>query len=245
MIVFFFLPLFFRNDQVSPILAACENEKGDVVSRLVACPRVNVNAVRSDGVSGLWYASQEGFLDIVKIVLAGDHEVDTSLTWNGNKNTAKLQAIDKKRQDVAQLLGEYEVDPEKVRRRLQLELGIYRKKNSLSTYFSLRFLHSFPPFSCLFADRKAAGFFALFVLLADEYLKIKAPENLSTPLNSSAARYLKICSFLPIELQMVLANITVQSTNVVVLSRYSEPEFRKMAWIFDHLVPSQKSASST
>lgn len=92
----------------------------------------------------------------------------------------------------------------------------------------------FLSFSLSFIDRKAAQFLSLIVFVADGLVRF---EPHAAAANSAAARYLRISSQLPLELQMVVARRTVRSLKEIVASRWIEGECIKLAYYFDRLSP--------
>lgn len=72
-------------------------------------------------------------------------------------------------------------------------------------------------------DERAAEIFALVIFLPDGLLKIK-----EGGLNE-AARFFKIATGLPMELQMVLCRRVVESMKTVIHKKESEVEFRELA----------------
>ena len=96
---------------------------------------------------------------------------------------------------------------------------------------------------CDLREQALADTFALVVFLADGYLTIKQGVTLSSCTGSSsnesrtakeineekAVRFLKIASSVPLDLQMILSNVVFGSFHEFVLSRLSEPAFKRIA----------------
>jgi len=123
---------------------ACEQGRKEVVSLLLADPRIDPNRPRNDQSTPLWVASQEGHLEIVQYLLASGREINTKTRSTFNKRTAAEQgrAMGRKttkpanetkevfeRRKIngplcADLIDEYEHDPVAVRLRLRRQPGL-------------------------------------------------------------------------------------------------------------------------
>ena len=71
---------------------------------------------------------------------------------------------------------------------------------------------------------RASQVFALVVFLCDDLLKIKQGEG-----HTTAGRFFRIATLLPMELQMVLCHRVVGSKKQNILSRDSEHSFKQLA----------------
>jgi len=132
------------NKGATPLLIACQNGHKEVVSMMLADPRVDPNKPFQDQSTPLWYACQNGHLAVVQLLLASGREIDTKMRSTFNKKTAaehgRLVATRKTKpkdetEEVfrgrksngpkcADLIDEYEKDPDGVRTRLRRELGL-------------------------------------------------------------------------------------------------------------------------
>ena len=72
----------------------------------------------------------------------------------------------------------------------------------------------------------AASIFALVVWLSDDFFTIRKDNNVAS------RRFFKICSKLPIELQMVLCNMSQGSRKLIVKMKDSEPAFDNLENMF-------------
>jgi len=77
-----------------------------------------------------------------------------------------------------------------------------------------------------FIDELAAEMFAMVVLVSDELLQVKKRVN-TTP--SPAARFFRIASRLPLELQMLLCFRLIDSTKEIIPGKASEVAFKSLA----------------
>jgi len=132
------------NDETTPFSFACEKGHTEVVSVLLADPRVVPNKPDNEKSTPLWLACQNGHLAVVRLLLASGGEIDTKMTSTYNKKTAAQQGRgmatrktkpENETEEVfqrkntfgpkcADLVDEYEKDPDEVRTRLRRELGL-------------------------------------------------------------------------------------------------------------------------
>jgi len=126
----------------TPFLIACQNGLKEVISVMLADPRVDPNQPRNDQSTPLWYACQEGHLVAVQLLLASGRKIDTKMISTFNKKTAAEQGrvmgtrktkpndeteeVFQRRKTngpkCADLVDEYEKNPDGVRTRLRREL---------------------------------------------------------------------------------------------------------------------------
>jgi len=191
--------------------------RNEVVSLLLADPRIDPNKPWSDQGTPLWYASQNGHLVVVQHILASGKEIDTKRRSDVQNRTAAEQGRamggrtkrvndtdeDHQRKKTngplcADLIDEYERDPVAARHRL-------RRLPGLREYF-------------------IGHIFALVVFYSDSYVAIN--ERLA---HSDTRRFFSITSRLPLDLQMVLCNRAFGSPRDIILSRDSEPGFKCLA----------------
>jgi len=119
----------------------------EVVSLLLADPRIDPNKVTNEGVTGLYMAAQNGHLEIIQTILASSREVDTKRrivtedpVENGKTAAEWVRAlgtlqkpeymkaeayerVKKLGSTVADLIDAYEKDPAKVCSQLRKQLG--------------------------------------------------------------------------------------------------------------------------
>jgi len=200
------------------LFVALESGRSDVAWLLLSDPRTRHNLPDNSGCTPLWMASQNGHLPTAQLLFASERSIDTKARSKARKKTAEDQARwaatqqttwdnviydDPRRRQrdcplIADLICEYELDPEAVRRRLR-QLPEIRK-----IY--------------------VGHLFALVVFFSDGFLR---PIPATTP--PATVRFLRICSRLPLDLQMVICNRMFGSPKNIVSSRDSEPGFK---WIF-------------
>ena len=151
-------PNFGSNEGIAPFNAACRNGHKEAVSVMLADPRVDPNKPRDDHITPLWYACQNGHLAVVQLLPASGREIKTKTISTYNNRTAAEQGRamatrkktpnDETEEDFqrrkmngpkcADLVDEYEKDPDGVRTRLRGERGL-----SCSFIFQFLFGSSF------------------------------------------------------------------------------------------------------
>jgi len=209
----------------TPFSVACQNGYHDVVALLLGDKRINTMALTDDNTSPLWMASQNGHLAVVELLLVSGRELDTKIksrdspaAW-GNKTAieiARLQGSSQSEPEedhprikycplIVSLLESFEANPAAVRRQLR-ELPHLR-------------------------DPFIGNVFALVVFLCDGLLRVKKVKAKATgaSASSSSERFFWVASRLPMELQMLLCNRVFGSRKEVVLTKYSEPAFMRLA----------------
>jgi len=206
-----------RNNEATPFLIASQEGHEEVVSLLLADPRIDPNKPAYDQSTPLWMASQDGHLVVVRHMLASGREINTRMKSTFNNKTAAEQGrgmgartirpadeteeiFQRKKINCplcVDLIDEYEREPEHLRVHRRL-----RRQQGLREYF-------------------IGHLFALVVFHADSFVTIK-----ERTADSDTRRFFRITSRLPLDLQMVLCNRIFGSPKDVILSRDSEPGFQ-------------------
>ena len=209
-----------KNDGATPFSVACECGHKEVVLLLLADPRIDPNKPMNNYTSPLWYASQNGHLVVVQLLLASEKEINTRTRSTFNNKTAAEQGrttglratkpadepegiFQRKKTNsplCADLIDEYERDPEHLRVKHRL-----RRLPGLREYF-------------------IGHLFALVIFHSDNFVAIN-----ERTAHSDTRRFFRITSHLPLDLQMVLCNRIFGSPRDVILSRDSELGFRYLA----------------
>lgn len=128
-----------------------------MVSLLLGDPRTDPNKAQDANSTPLWYASQNGHISVVRVILASEREIDTGTKSSfGEKTAAEMaRAValmeretyeteeDHRRYTtngplIADLIDEYERDPEEVRHRLRAELSFFLSCQTFSLFCFLR-----------------------------------------------------------------------------------------------------------
>jgi len=136
------------------LMFACAQRQLEVVKRLLKEPRLLINMQNNLGITAIWFASQSGHLDVVQWMLASVmHEVDITLksvpeldVWGDM--SPKRCAIASGKIEVAELLEQFEREPQKTKWKLRKDLNIL--------------------------GELAAELFALFVFYTDDYLELNS-----------------------------------------------------------------------
>jgi len=208
---------------------ACQEGHQEVVLLLLADMRTEPNLQHSDQCTPLWIASQNGHLIVVQLVLVSEREITTTpksiagaAPWNGKTaaemarfHATRLKDEGESEQDytrmkqngplIADLLDSFDLDPATTRQRLR-ELPLFR-------------------------DPFIGELFAVVVFLCDDLLAVDTESSSSTTSNM-VARFFQIAQCLPMELQMVLCNRCYGAGKNMVLTKHSEPAFKKLGKLF-------------
>jgi len=209
-------------DGCTPFFKACEQGHLNLVILFLAHPAVDINQPAHDHCSPLWFASQEGHLNIVQLMLVSGRKVKTQVQstpgtalWNGltaaeiaRKQSMRSQLQSESPEDyarkmrncprIAKLLEDFHKNPKTTRQRLREQPGIRE------------------PF--------IAEVFSLVVFVSDGFFALKKARKRY----AKAVRFFAMAKVLPMELQMVLCNRVFASLNDLVLTKDSEPAFRKL-----------------
>jgi len=132
------------NKGTTPFFIAIWKGHEEVVSLLLADPRIDPNQPWNDQSTPLWFACQNGHLEVVQLLLASGGEIDIKMRSTSHQTTAAEQgrwmSARKKKPSgeteevfqrtktngpkCADLIDEYEKNPDGVRTRLRKELGL-------------------------------------------------------------------------------------------------------------------------
>jgi len=107
---------------VTPFWMACSWGQNKTVKHLLLDERIDPNRQCIKGESPLWIACRGGYLQTVKILLASTQKIETTHSSKELKTTPAEQARRSKQKHIAELVEEYQRDPEKLRYRLRREL---------------------------------------------------------------------------------------------------------------------------
>jgi len=169
------------------------------VRELLKDSRVKVNEPAKDGSTPLWFAARYGFLDVMKWCIASGREID--LGEPGNARTDAIGLADRYGySDVVTLLERFKENRVETNYAVRVELG--------------------------FVDELAAEMFALVVFVSDGLLQVKKRVN---PKSKPAARFFRIASRLPLELQMVLCCHGMGSPKEVISGQDSGAAFKRLS----------------
>ena len=216
----------------SPLSWACEHGFEAIVALLLAHPGIAPNPTNLSGTNAFWVACNYGKTSCVRVLL-DDPRVVTDVTdflghpsiWaavcNGHQDVIKwwiasgrtmglgdplnwrtnALGVAKKMgmTDMGALLEEFDKNPVETRAGMRLELGWY--------------------------DEVAAGVFALVVFVSDGLLQVTLGDQSTT----AAARFFRIATQLPLELQMVLCYRVPGSLKEALPKRNSEAAFKTLA----------------
>ena len=211
---------------------ACKHDRGSVVSILLAHPGIDVNVKDEFGCTPFYYACVYGSTLCVREMLkdsrvkvnSPNNDGSTPLSraaWNGSIDIIRwwiasgremdlgkpgnsrtdtiLVAKNRGKPRVATLLERFKENPVETRHAMRVELGLL--------------------------DVLAAEMFALVVFVSDGLLQIKNLVDSTPP----AARFLRISTQLPLELQMVLCYRVLGSAKEIISGKDSEVAFKRLA----------------
>ena len=161
--------------------------------------RVKVNEPDMFGYTPLWWAASEGYFEVLKWWIASGREVDLGILGDWKVDVVR-RAMNKRHGDVATLLKRFKKFPGETRHQVRVELGL--------------------------VDELAAEMFALVIFFSDGLLQIKKRVNTKS---KPAARFFRIASRLPLELQMVLCCHVMGSAKEIISGKDSEAAFKILA----------------
>lgn len=204
---------------VSPFAEACIHCQLSCALLLLRDPLTNLHLMDNQGHTPLVWAVSNGFVEFLQWWIASGREMNLGVS-NAPKSDQILLAreldqggwgekISKKAEGIA-LLERFRDDPEAVRFEMRVKLG--------------------------WLDDTAADHFALIVFLCDGLLRIREKDGSGAVLpfravwpSSPAARFFKIASRLPLELQMVLCYQVVGARSLNIPGEHRERAFRSLA----------------
>ena len=195
----------------TPFYAACQEGHLEVAKLLLADMRIDVNKLNRYHSTPLLKASEKGFMPIVQLLLASERLVDTkiktidgSARWN-NKTAAEIARLQGNGLSIAALLDSFDADPDATRQQLRELPGL--------------------------RDSFISDLFALVVFLCDDLLAVGTESSVSSSSSSplrKAARFFRMTQHLPMELQMMMCNRVFGAGKNSVLTKHSEPAFKKL-----------------
>lgn len=111
----------------TPLSAACYHNHLAVVQLLLQDQRVDPGKGSINGWTLLHYACYHGHLKFAKMLLASRPHIQTRIQifWDGEPHTAAKLAALKNFATLAQLLEDYEANPQQVKKQLCTELGTF------------------------------------------------------------------------------------------------------------------------
>jgi len=182
----------------TPFLIACFQGSTSCVRLLLQDHRVMVNEPDNVGFTPLFWAANNGHLDVIKWWIGSGREMNLGTPGDIYKTDAIRTAKEEGRTEVVSLLEIFKSDATQTRHAVRVELGLL--------------------------DELAAEVFALVVFVSDGLLQI----NDSTTTASPAARFFSIARRLPLELQMVLCFRQVGSDKEIFPGKLSEVAFKEL-----------------
>ena len=213
------------NNGASPFNIACQNGRQDVVSLLLDNIGVDVNIPNNNASTPLWFASQNGYLGIAQLILVSGREVDTqtksiagTARWNG-KTAADIARYQGVRVKPA---GELEEEYNR-RKRNGPMIANWLDSYDVDAITTRQQLRELPELR----DSFTSDLFALVIFLCDGLLTTSAGSSAS-PSHEKAVRFFQSVQCLPMELQMVLCNRAFGAGKDHILTKHSEPAFKKL-----------------
>jgi len=181
---------------------SCLDRRVSVLQLLLLDPRVNVSLADFDNRSPLWWASRQGFHEVIVFLIASGKDLgDLTQKGKGGDNGKGCTALEIARSyrhtEVALLLKRFMDNPTQTRHEVRGVLGLQ--------------------------DELAAELFAVIIFLCDGILRL----NQTIP--APATRFFGIASQLPMELQMILCHRTFGSGKQNIVNKDSEAAFKGLA----------------
>jgi len=211
-----------KHSEATPFFMACQEGHDRVVKLLVDDPRVDVNTPYNSNTTPLWIAAQLGRLLSVQILLASDRQVETatkSMTgparWH-NKTAAEIGLFQTtRRKDPNELAPEYE--RRKLNGRLISNLIGDYERDPLETKLAMQQLPGIREYFI-------GELFGVVIFHGDGFLQFRESRA-----DTDVKRFFALARALPLDLQMVLCNRAYHSPLNLVLTKYSEPAFRRLS----------------
>jgi len=191
----------------TPFYMACRDNHLGVMRRLLQDHRVDVNMSEMDEWSPLWITCRRGHFWILQMLLASGREFNwTSPGSSGGRLLSPLQisAIHSPG-NCATLMRRILEDEERARYQVRLELG--------------------------WLDIMVPDLFALIIFICDGFLSFATPDpsiRYQESWRSRIARFLRIATSLPMELQMLLCHRVFGCPMNNIPTRLSESAFRRL-----------------
>jgi len=186
-------------DGCTPFLIACFFGYTPCVREMLKDSRVKVNEVTNHGHTPLSRAAWNGSIGAIKWWVASGREMDLGTPGDAFKPDAIEEARQNIATEVVTLLERFKENPVETRHAVRVELGLI--------------------------DELAAEVFAMVVFVSDGLLQVRKPVD-TTP---TAARFFRIATQLPLELQMVLCHRVVGSAKEIISGKDSEAAFKYLA----------------
>lgn len=224
-----------RRHMTTPLQAACIHNHPTIVALLLSHPDTNVNRQVNHGPTPLIEACIRGHVEVVKVLLR-DPRVDVNLTYDSNIGPLEASFDSWNLEIVKRLLASD--------RRVSLGNGgdlfamdVIAMARQYGNHDAVALLERYKvnpdgvraelKRELGMREERAADFFAEAVFLCDGLLRVR--EDAAA---RRGARFLSILERIPIELQMLVASRAAGGARDVVLTRDSEPAFRRLARFF-------------
>ena len=179
----------------------CYNGNVEVVNVLLRDSRVDINLPANDGCTPLWIASRWGRVEAIRWIIASGREIDLD-TKGVIWDGIQYTAI-----EIAREMNKTAV----VSLLERFTRDQAQTRHEICVELGL-------------VDAFSAELFAATVFLCDDYLRIRGAES-----KSEVARFFRIASRLPMELQMMICHRVYGSAKENIPSKNSEPAFKNLA----------------
>jgi len=208
-------------NEATPFLIACERGLEEAMLLLLADSRIDVNQPNHNQCTPLWFASMNGYLPLVQLLLVSGREIDTKTrslpgtgTWN-NKTAAEMARYQGTRAKIVAESDEIHNRKKQNGPLIAMLLDSF-DADPTATRHHLRELPGI-------RDPFIGDLFALVIFLCEDLLTPRVESS-----THKAARFFQIAQALPMELQMVVCNRVFGSGKNSVLTKHSEPAFKKL-----------------
>ena len=208
-----------KDTGATPFFKVCEKGHQEVVALLLADMRIDINEPKNTGRTPLWFAAQEGHLSVVQLILVSGREVETTCKTvaTGLKAAAEIARFQGTR-------ARYADESEEIFTRKKLNgplIAILITSFDLDPVTTRQQLRELPGIR----DSFISDLFALVIFLCDDLLTMSAEPTVT---DKKATRFFQIVHHLPMELQMVICNRVFGAGKGIVLTKHSEPAFKKL-----------------